>query len=145
MLLVLAFTVLTGPVNAKENNADAITGAMKTLDKWMLAFNARNLNQWAATLHYPHVRFASGTVTIFESAEQFADRDVFGHLAANGWDHSHWIERKVSLSSPEKVHVDTVFERFNPQNESIGVYQSLYILTLENGLWGIKARSSLAP
>ena len=145
ILLVFALAFSTGPANAEEDTADAIAGAMKTLDKWMLAFNARNLKAWAATVHYPHVRFASGTMTIFDSAEQFTDRDVFTYLTANGWDHSHWIERKVSLSSADKVHIDTVFERFNPENESIGVYQSLYILTLEKGRWGIKARSSLAP
>ncbi len=53
LLLVFALTVLAGPVNAEADNADAITGAMKTLDKWMAAFNARNLEEWAATVHYP--------------------------------------------------------------------------------------------
>ena len=72
ILLVFALAFSTGPANAEEDTADAIAGAMKTLDKWMLAFNARNLKAWAATVHYPHVRFASGTMTIFDSAEQLA-------------------------------------------------------------------------
>ena len=124
---------------------DPVDGAMEALDAWLSAFNSRQMNQWAAMNHYPHVRYPSGAVTVYENAEEFAARDVFANLGGSGWDHSHWIKRDVTLSSPNKVHVSTVFQRFNKDNQSIGKYQSLYILTLEEGRWGVKARSSLAP
>jgi len=45
-----------------------------------------------------------------------------------------------------KVHMNTVFQRFNSQNEVIGTYESLYIVTRDaQGKWGTQARSSLAP
>ncbi len=103
------------------------------------------MEAWAATLNYPHVRFASGGVTVWESAEEFAMREQFEHLARIGWDHSHWLSREVTLASPDKVHISTVFQHFNDRNEPIAKYQSLYLVTLVDGHWGTQARSSLAP
>jgi len=126
----------------------AVAGAMEALDDFMLAFNARDSDAWADSLNYPHVRFASGTVTVWDSAEDFADNArtrSFVSLPRSGWDHSHWLTREVALAAPGKVHINTVFQRFNSDNEPIGTYQSLYIVTLVDGHWGTQARSSLAP
>jgi hypothetical protein len=142
--LVLATPVLNAQVQ-NENDA-AIASAMAALDEFMLTFNARDPVAWAGSLNYPHVRFASGTVTIWHSAEEFAAGETFERLAAIGWDHSHWLSREVVLVSAGKVHVNTVFQRFNANNEPIGTYESLYIVTRDaNGHWGTQARSSLAP
>ena len=106
------------------------------------------MNAWAATLNYPHVRFASGSVTVWESAEEFAMAmgGAFEHLARIiGWDHSHWLSREVTMASPDKVHISTVFQHFNDRNEPIAKYQSLYLVTRVDGHWGTQARSSLAP
>ncbi len=133
-------------VTAQDADIEAaITGAMQALDEFMLHFNARDPNAWAGTLNYPHVRFASGSVTVWETREEFAQTSAFERLPLTGWDHSHWLSRNVILASPGKVHIDTVFQRFNERNEVIGTYQSLYIVTLVNGHWGTQARSSLAP
>ncbi len=140
---LLAFGLLVAaPLWADEAYEDEALGV---LDEFMRSFNARDMTAWAETLHFPHVRFASGQVAVYESAEVFAARNVFAQLAATGWDHSHWLRREVVLSSPEKVHFATTFQRFNVDNEPIGTYESLYIVTRIDGEWGIQARSSLAP
>jgi hypothetical protein len=118
---------------------------MVALDKFMLAFNKRNLEAVSATLNYPHVRFASDNVFVFEDEKSFTDRNIYKSLIDSGWDHSHWLSRDVVLSSPDKVHIATAFQRYNESNEPIGRYESLYIVTQKNGHWGIQARSSLAP
>jgi len=149
--VIARFTLfmLLAPIPAiAQNQADndaAIAGAMQALDEFMLHFNARDPAAWAGTLNYPHVRFASGTVTVWESAEEFAQTTAFARLPATGWDHSHWLSRDVALVSAGKVHVNTLFQRFNSANQPIGTYQSLYIVTLVDGHWGTQARSSLAP
>lgn len=141
--------LLVTPVSAAQTKSDndlAIASAMAALDEFMVTFNSRDPVAWAGTLNYPHVRFASGTVTIWHTAEEFAAGESFERLAAVGWDHSRWISRDVVLVSPGKVHVNTVFQRFNANNEPIGTYESLYIVTRDsNGHWGTQARSSLAP
>jgi hypothetical protein len=148
LVLCVSLFVLAPTVFAQnpDENTDAIASAMIALDEFMTTFNARDPVAWAATLNYPHVRFASGTVTVWETAEEFAQGESFERLAAIGWDHSHWLSREVVLVSPGKVHVNTVFQRFNANNEPIGTYESLYIVTRDaSGHWGTQARSSLAP
>ena len=136
---------LASSAQYSSETEEAITAAMGAMDAFMLAFNARDPHGWAASLNYPHVRFASGSVTVWETAEEFADTQAFERLPNTGWDHSHWLTREVSLASPNKVHINTVFQRFNAENEIIGTYQSLYIVTNMNGHWGTQSISSLAP
>ncbi len=147
LTVVLGLSLSSSQSRAQNSNenAEAIAGAMAALDEFMLAFNRKDMEDWAASLNYPHVRFASGGVTVWESAEEFAMREQFEHLARIGWDHSHWLSREVTLASPDKVHISTVFQHFNDRNEPIAKYQSLYLVTLVDGHWGTQARSSLAP
>ena len=128
-----------------DGNTRAIDNAMSALDMFMEAFNSRDMKAWAATLNYPHVRFASEAVTVWMNAEEFERGATFDRLPRTGWDHSSWLARDVSLISPGKVHVNAVFQRFNDKNEPIGTYESLNIVTLVDGHWGTQARSSLAP
>ena len=61
-----------------------------------------------------------------------------------GWDHSAWARRRIVHISDSKAHVDTEFTRYRKDGSIIGSYESLYVVTRENGRWGIKLRSSLA-
>ncbi len=146
-LLLLLLLALPNPSGRAQDGdiEQAIVGAMSALDEFMLQFNRRDMEAWAATLNYPHVRFASGNVTVWETAEEFAQGRAFVNLPRSGWDHSHWLTRDVVMAAPGKVHIQTVFQRFNSDNEIIGTYESLYIVTLRDDHWGTQARSSLAP
>jgi hypothetical protein len=44
-----------------------------------------------------------------------------------------------------EVHVDTLFTRYRTDGSVIGSFESLYVVTKEQGRWGIKLRSSMAP
>ena len=123
----------------------AITAALGVLDDFMLAFNRRDMSAWASTLSYPHVRFASGTVRVWPDQQSFEATPPFAALQNTGWEHSQWMRRDIVLAAADKVHIATTFERFNAANESIGRFESLYIVTRVDGRWGIQARSSLAP
>ncbi len=141
--LLIGLCNLSAPASASGSPAEK--AALGTLDQFMVAFNARDMQAWADTIHFPHIRIASGQVSIFESAEAFQARKVFDSLKKIGWSRSQWIDRTITLSSPDKVHIETIFERLDADGASIGRYQSLYIVTQQNGRWGIQARSSLAP
>lgn len=123
----------------------SIDAAMRVLDEFMLTFNRRDMQAWAGTLNYPHVRFASGAVKIWPDQQTFEATPPFSALAQTGWDHSHWIKREIVMAAADKVHIATTFERFNSANESIGRFESLYIVTRVDERWGIQSRSSLAP
>jgi len=69
----------------------------------------------------------------------------FPTLVNNGWDHSVWLRRDVTLSSHDKVHVSVEFERFKADGETLGVYQALFILTNIDEHWGVQGVSTLSP
>jgi hypothetical protein len=144
--IAMVFALLPGvaPLQAVED--DPVAAAMKSLDEYMAAFNSKDSIAWAATLNYPHIRIASGAVRITQTAEEYAAGMDFGAFAERtGWDHSEWDKRDVIHSSPDKVHFATTFSRYDKDGKKIATYDSLYIVTEQDGHWGTLARSSFAP
>jgi hypothetical protein len=126
-----------------SGNEDAIAGATKCLDDFMAAFNAQDIKAWEKTFNFPSVRFASNTMVIIEPG--YHKPEMFGRGALKEWDHSAWERRDVIHSGPDKVHFDTRFTRYRADGSVIGGFDSIYVVTKENGHWGVKARSSYAP
>jgi len=126
-----------------EATTEAVAGAMKCLDDFMAAFNARDIEAWSKTFNYPSVRFASGQMAIIEPG--YHKPEMFSRGALAEWDHSAWERRKVIHAGPDKVHIDTRFTRYRKDGGVIGGFDSIYVVTRENGHWGVKARSSFAP
>jgi hypothetical protein len=119
---------------------------LRTLDAFMAAFNARDVDSWIATLHFPHVRFASGRVAVYEDAAAFRDDFEFASFAQQtGWSRSEWTERRLVQAGPDKVHFAVSFTRFRADGSVLAKYESLYVITRVNGRWGVQARSSFAP
>jgi hypothetical protein len=55
------------------------------MDEFMTAFNSRDPRAWAATLNYPHVRFASKQVRSYATAEEFVrENDDYSKQLAPG-------------------------------------------------------------
>jgi hypothetical protein len=124
--------------------SDSETEAMRLLDEFMSAFNARDVKAWEATFNYPSVRLASGRVVIIDKPG-FHPGDMFERFVGQGWDHSEWDHRKVISRSDDKVHFDTRFTRYREDGSKIGTYDSIYVVTRQDGQWGVQARSSFAP
>ena len=141
-LSVMAFNI---PNVFAENENLSSKEAMNVMDQFLEAFNDRDIEAWSKTLNYPHVRFASGQVKVWENRQAFISETNLQPLIKSGWNHSRWLRREVVLSSPVKVHISTSFERYDKDNQAISAYESLYIITRKDNQWGIQARSSLAP
>lgn len=139
-----AESVKAPPVAAEHARYAAEIGAAQaTLDAFMAAWNARDSAALDATFNYPSVRFASNTVTVLQPGWLTAERLSTGALAE--WDHSEWARRDVIHAGPDKVHVNTRFNRFRKDGSLISGFDSIYIVTKVNGHWGIQGRSSFAP
>lgn len=123
---------------------DAETDAMRCLEEFMRAWNARDVAAFAATFNYPSVRIASGQIRIIEGPESHPT-DLFERMVASGWHHSEWLRRNVLHSSEDKVHFDTRFGRYAEDGSTIGEYDSIYIVNKQDGHWGVQGRSSFAP
>jgi hypothetical protein len=128
------------PLSEFQTSIDA---AMACLDDFMTAFNVRDLPAWEKTFNFPSVRLASNTMVIIEPGQFQPGMFDRGHLAE--WDHSAWDRREIIHAGAEKVHIDTRFTRYRKDGSVIGGFDSIYVVTCEDGHWGIKARSSFAP
>lgn len=131
---------------SQEDLAKAEARAIPVLDAWMVAFNAMDIVGQKKTMHFPHYRLASGKMSRWEfeeMAEEF-DANRKQRFKDMEWHHSEWKRRNIVQCSDVKIHVDTVFTRYREDGSIISVNQSLYVLTFEEGRWGIKMRSSFA-
>lgn len=140
LMLALALAALARAADPAAENA-----ARKAMDEFMTAFNSRDVNAWAATLNYPHVRFASNAVAVYNNQEDFERKNANYAERLAPWHHSRWESMKVIQSGADKVHFAVEFIRYDAAGKEIGRFPSFYIVTLDHGHWGVQGRSSFAP
>lgn len=129
-----------------EARAQSEKAALAVVREYMRAFNARDEVAWAATFNYPHVRVASGTVNVWEDAKAYTDAFDFDAFARRfGWDHSGWDSLEAIQVAADGVNVALDFSRYNAAGEKISTFHTLYLVTRQDGHWGVRARSSFAP
>lgn len=145
-VVAVFITALFAPT-AQEQELDSVAQALKSLDDYMAAFNARDEAAWADTLNYPHVRIAGGEVRVWQTKQEYMDAFDFDSFAerAGGWSRSEWDKKEVIQASKDKVHVAVQFSRYDKDNKKVSTYESFYVLTNKDGHWGTLARSSFAP
>ena len=124
------------------------------LDQYIDALNQLDLEAHVATYHFPHYRHASGQIVVWQNPREAIPilgrpveerRTAIRAALEPDWDRSEWTRRDIVQASPDKVHVATRFVRLREDGSVIKTFDSLYVLTLENGRWGIRGRSSFAP
>lgn len=118
---------------------------MATLGRFMDALNAHDAAGMDREMHFPHVRLAMGKVTVYERPGN-NPMDLFQRLQAeDDWRYSRWDRRTLIQCNERKAHYQVEYTRYRSDDSVIGVYESLYVLTLQDGRWGILARSSFGP
>ena len=138
---VLAVGMLAASALAQYDGSPE-AAALRVLDDYIAAYNARDESAFVATLHFPHVRIAGDRVHTFAGIGEYM-REL--ELKKGGWDYSTWTDRRVVQSGPTKVHIAARFTRYRAGGVPVGSYDSLYVIVLRNGRWGVLARSSYAP
>ena len=144
-LIILAAFASCAPIpsGAQYSACPAADPALAVTDKFMAAFNAKDMGQKEATFHFPHIRIARYPLSVLTGPGQ--QDDVFGSLAAEGWSRSDWADRRIVQCSATKAHILASFLRFHANGEVYARYDGLYIVELRDGSWGITARSTFAP
>jgi hypothetical protein len=120
-----------------------VAAAQAVLDDFLAAFNARDIPAFEKTFNFPSARLASQGLVILNPGDMKPERYTTGPLAE--WDHSKWDRRQVIHAGPDKVHIDTRFTRYRKDGSVIGGFDSIYVVTRQDGHWGVKIRSSFAP
>jgi hypothetical protein len=125
-----------------DGDEEAVIGARAALNGFMEAFNRQDAEAIRARwFHFPHVRFHSGKVTVMATPEDYHNLVWARGGQSAGWGRSAWDYQEVIDSAPEKVHFRVQFSRYRADGTLIGRYKSLYIVTLKDGLWAMRARS----
>ncbi len=129
-------------VVSNQSEEKAVLAAMAFMD----AFNTADPKNTREYLNYPHARVgAGGNLVISETAEDQMPGNSFDIFRQRtGWDHSCWDLREVIQSSETKVHLKVTFSRYRADGSLIGTYPSIWVMTEQDGHWGIKMRSSFA-
>jgi len=128
-----------------DQKSETYAPCMDVLDRFMDALNAYDAAAMDATMHFPHIRFAGGHIKVYDKAGD-NPMDLFDRLRAeDDWKYSSWRTRKLVQFSDIKAHVALSYTRFRSDDSVIGVYESLYVLTKVDGIWGIQMRSSFGP
>lgn len=114
---------------------------LDALDKFIDTFNSRDVDSWADSLNFPHVRpSAFGPVVAATTKEDYVTRMNYDRILATGWDHSAWDYKQILHTSPTKIHAAGQWSRYNADGEKILTTPVIYIVTNKNGHWAIQSR-----
>ena len=122
--------------------------AKQPIESFFNAFNAHDGQAYLKTIHFPHIRInAKGNVTISKDVSEYTPLEtVLNYLAKNeGWHHSTLDKVELIDASEEKVHFKIQFSRYQADGTKYAVHNSLWIISKQDGKWGVLARSSFAP
>lgn len=122
---------------------DPLYGALGALDAYMTGLNRGDEAAVNAACNFPHVRLAGGKVVVWQNPGDYKLAD-FVARAGEGWARSQWDERTPIHVGGDKVHLKVMFSRFRADGSRLGRFETIYIVTRQNGHWGIQARSSFA-
>lgn len=116
---------------------------LAAVDSFIETWNSRDAVAWAGSLNFPHVRPAPrGRILVAQDADEYVSRVDFARVVETGWDHSEWDYKHVLHTSPRKIHVVGQWSRYNAEGDKILTNPVVYIVTRQNGQWGIQSRFS---
>ncbi|HVR28774.1 MAG TPA: hypothetical protein VMS86_04505 [Thermoanaerobaculia bacterium] len=135
-----------GPVlESKEEREAAASAAVAVVEAYMAAFNARDEEAWVSTFHYPHLRLAGGEVRSWPNGDAYREAFDFDEFAKRlGWQASVWDSIEPVQVAKDGVVVALRATRRDAAGAAISTFDTLYLVTREDGGWGVRARSSFA-
>ncbi len=139
-LIALPLFVLTvGAADSTPDLALAEKDARQALADFFVAFNAADNDALQNYSNYPHAFVGSaGSIRIIEDRweanfEAMRERE--------GWHHSTLDSARAFIVKEDKVHFEIVFSRHNTDGEVYRTVPGLWIMTKQDGKWGLSLRS----
>ena len=141
-------------LGASSETSERDAAVMAVLDQYLDSLNQLDMEGHVATYHFPHYRHASGTIVVWRNALEANPvlaapaeqrRQRLRAVLEPEWHRSEWLQREIVQGDDRKIHVVTRFARLREDGSVIKTFDSLYVMTHQDGRWGIKGRSSFAP
>ena len=139
------FVVLLLNVEGSLVYAQESAEARAALDEYIAAWNAADNEAIAAVSNFPRVSIGTaGEVVVRQAAEELEiDFDLLRQ--AEGWDHTTFDLVEAVHVAPDKVHYRVVSSRRRSDGSAYRTGPALYIVTRQNGRWGLQLQSILPP
>ena len=116
--------------------------ALAAVDRYLAALNARDTAAIRAAFNFPHLRIgAKGNLSRFEKPADYDFNHFYSRTSVDGWHHTRWDKTEAVFATAGKVHVAVDFTRYREDGSVIGHYFSLYVVTCQDGHWGIQVGS----
>ncbi|MFC1579069.1 hypothetical protein ACFL3Y_01625, partial [Pseudomonadota bacterium] len=155
LVVILGAFVLVKCSNSSDHDAvdgvvltQAEASAIEVLEQHMEARNIRDNDGLAAVNNYPNIRIgADGSVVNWDTPEFFAlwnEVSTFPYLDSLGWGHSEWDQITINQSDTVKVHITAQYSRYDVAGNLTQVADTFWVVTKQDGHWGMKFRSSFA-
>lgn len=118
--------------------------AVATIERWLEGFNARDAEVQVDTFNFPHVRLAGGKFRTIEDGDAMRRQNEAGteRLKEEGWGYTTLESIAPVQSGPGKVHVAVHYARRREDGTTYNEFDSLWIVTEQDGHWGVQFRSS---
>ena len=137
--MLVAVGLLAAPVAAQDEAAEA----WAVLEEYFRAWNDADNSVIAQISNFPRVSLGSnGLVVVRENPEEIAI-DFEALRKAEGWDHSTLDLVDAVQASGEKVHFRVVVSRRRADGMAYRTVPALYVVTKQNGHWGLQLQSIL--
>ena len=137
-LLLLAMTALDAQTPEQI--------ARQVMEDFFRAWNTGEDAELRKVQNFPFVTLAAnGRAVIAMKPEEFTQN--FPVLRENeGWAKSSLDRIEVlPISAPDKIHIVVTYSRYKADGAKYMTGETFYILTKQNGRWGMQLRSTLAP
>jgi hypothetical protein len=126
-------------VAARSANSSA---ALKAVTAFFDAWNAHDQDRLAATLHYPHVRVADGTVETWRTAAEYLAGPEPGRQRT--WFKTRVDESLVAQVTATGANITVRFSRLGRDGTVLSSDSGVFLAVVRDGVWKIQARSTLA-
>ena len=121
------------------STTDAEQEALAAVVRYIAAINAHDTAAIRDTFNFPHARIgAMGKLSRFEQPEDYDFSHFYGRTSRDSWHHTQLDKTEIVLATDGKAHVAVDFTRYRADGSVIGHYFSLYVVTCQNGHWGIQ-------
>ncbi len=141
----LAAFLLGLPQSARAQGDDAAVAARAALDEYIRAWNDEDNDAIAAVTNFPRISIGlNGQIVVRDNPEEIVvDFDLL--RAAEGWDHTTLDLVDATQVSADKVHFRVVTSRRQADGSPYRTLPALYIITNQDGHWGLQVQSVLPP
>ncbi len=129
------------PTGDGQQPEEMIAAALAVIDGFTDRFNARDLAGMDDHLHFPHVILSAERLIVWPGRGQLPATFFDDLVASSGWDRTVYVDQRPVLVNPRKVHIVVDYTRNRADGSVITRHQNLWVVTCQDGRWGIKQRS----